>query len=66
MEILNVKSESEGLKKLFKLLGVLDVLASKIAELEMITFLKYEDNFAALVKKPIPSTSSIHSLSAGI
>ena len=32
----------------------------------MITFLKYEENFANLVKKPIPSASPIHSLSAGI
>ena len=41
-------------------------MASKIAEFEMITFLKYEENFASLVKKPIPSTSPIHSLNAGI
>ena len=66
LEILNVRSETEGLKKLFKVLGSIDVLASKIAELEMIAFLKYEDNFATLVKKPIPSASPIHSLSAGI
>lgn len=66
LEILNVRSESEGLRKLFKFLSIIDVMASKAAELEMITFLKYEDNFASLVKKPIPSTSPIHSLSAGI
>jgi len=66
LEILNVKTEAEGLKKLFKFFSIIDVMVSKIAELEMVTFLKYEDNFASLIKKPIPSGSPIHSLNAGI
>jgi len=49
LEILNVKSLDEGVKKLIKMLRIFDLLVTKYTEYEILIFLKYDDIFNSLL-----------------
>ena len=53
------------MKKLFKLIGLIEIMVSKVSELEMIHFLKYDDIFSSLIKGTIPTSSKLNQMNSG-
>lgn len=51
LQVLNAKNAEEGLKKLFKMVRVLDYMVNKYTEYEILAFIKYEDIFNQLNAK---------------
>ena len=49
LKALNVDSASAGFKKLWKITQCLDSLVAKSFELQVVTFLKYDELFSDLV-----------------
>ncbi len=47
---MGVKDSTEGLKKLYKMVSLFDLMASKITEYELIYLLKYDEIFKNVTK----------------
>ena len=79
MEILNVKTPQDGLRKLFKLfssifkinfkvlfkflLALFELHITKLSELEMVSLVKYDENFSSFIKTS--AFSQVNQLTAG-
>lgn len=50
LEVLNVKNIQDGFKKLFKLFHLIEIMVSKVTELEAIILTKYDDLYNSFVK----------------
>lgn len=48
---MNVNKYPEGLTKLYRIIGSLELMLLKYTEYEILSFLKYDDAFTSLVKK---------------
>lgn len=51
IKFMSVKSESDGLRKLFRMLGVLDLMLTKLTEYQTVAFLKYDKVYEDLKKQ---------------
>ena len=65
LKFMGVKSESDGLRKLFRMLGVLDLTLTKLTEYHIVSFLKYDKAFDDLKKQfggqPLTKTTTMDS-----
>lgn len=56
---MNVPDLSTGFKKLWRVVCLLDALVVKSTELQLVSFLKYDDLFSSLCKDYSPSLKKV-------
>ena len=64
--MLGVKDSTEGLKKLYKMVSLFDLMASKVTEYELVYLLKYDDIFKNITKDLNIQGTKLNSLAGGV
>lgn len=58
METLKVSSAEEGMKKLYKIAAIMDVMINKIHEYDIIYLLRYDETYNTLMKNASSSNNT--------